>query len=290
MQLEEFGFCGPGEAKDFGTSSAFDLGGRLPLNTNGGQLGEAYIHGMNGITEGVRQIRGTSGNQVANVEHVLVTAGTGVPTSGLLLARRDCVAAGVHGPGSPAPSAVTRCSVGRRNDQLISEPCPVSRCSTWTTPSSPPRAPSSPGSRSWSWRMVPPVMCVRSPHNEHIYWTGAPDDAFRGLVEHLGLPADPAGADGCLPAAAWSTCSSRSTACPACCRPARCRVADRHRHQRVRRVPERQDRRGGAAGPRGRRVHLGRRGQLEAGARRSSSWPPSAPGRRWRVAGWSATP
>ena len=61
--------------------------GRLPINTAGGLLGEAYIHGMNGIAEAVRQIRGTSCNPVANVEHVLVTAGTGVPTSGLILAR-----------------------------------------------------------------------------------------------------------------------------------------------------------------------------------------------------------
>ena len=58
---------------------------RLPINTHGGQLGEAYIHGMNGIAEGVRQLRGTSVNQVDDVEHVLVTAGTGVPTSGLIL-------------------------------------------------------------------------------------------------------------------------------------------------------------------------------------------------------------
>ena len=40
---------------------------------------------MNGVAEGVRQIRGQSVNQVDNVQHVLVTAGTGVPTSGLLL-------------------------------------------------------------------------------------------------------------------------------------------------------------------------------------------------------------
>ncbi|HZQ83726.1 MAG TPA: hypothetical protein VFA83_02755, partial [Acidimicrobiales bacterium] len=58
-----------------------------PLNTHGGQLGEAYIHGMNGIAEAVRQIRGTSYNQVPDVEHVLVTAGTGVPTSGLIVGR-----------------------------------------------------------------------------------------------------------------------------------------------------------------------------------------------------------
>ncbi|MEU5844141.1 lipid-transfer protein [Rhodococcus sp. NPDC047139] len=86
MQLEELGFCGRGEAKDF-VSDGITLGGRLPINTHGGQLGEAYIHGMNGIAEGVRQIRGTAVNQVDKVEHALVTAGTGVPTSGLVLSR-----------------------------------------------------------------------------------------------------------------------------------------------------------------------------------------------------------
>ncbi|MFJ4656485.1 lipid-transfer protein [Nocardia sp. NPDC088792] len=85
MQLEELGFCGRGEAKDFIKDGAIELGGRLPLNTHGGQLGEAYIHGMNGIAEGVRQLRGTSVNQVAGLENIVVTAGTGVPTSGLVL-------------------------------------------------------------------------------------------------------------------------------------------------------------------------------------------------------------
>ena len=87
VQLEELGFCRRGEAKDFATVENLSLGGCLPINTSGGLLGEAYIHGMNGITEAVRQIRGTSCNQVDGVEHVLVTAGTGVPTSGLILAR-----------------------------------------------------------------------------------------------------------------------------------------------------------------------------------------------------------
>lgn len=87
MQLEELGFCGRGEAKDFATVERLSLGGDLPINTAGGLLGEAYIHGMNGITECVRQLRGTGVNQVPDVEHVLVTAGTGVPTSGLILGR-----------------------------------------------------------------------------------------------------------------------------------------------------------------------------------------------------------
>jgi len=85
IQLEELGFCGRGEAKDFIAEGAIEIGGRLPINTHGGQLGEAYIHGMNGIAEGVRQLRGTSVNPVPDVEHVLVTAGTGVPTSGVIL-------------------------------------------------------------------------------------------------------------------------------------------------------------------------------------------------------------
>jgi acetyl-CoA acetyltransferase len=85
MQLEEFGFCGRGEAAGFIADVGIDIDGGLPVNTHGGQLGEAYIHGMNGIAEGVRQIRGTSVNQVADASHVLVTAGTGVPTSALIL-------------------------------------------------------------------------------------------------------------------------------------------------------------------------------------------------------------
>jgi len=85
MQLEELGFCGRGEAPGFIADGGIELGGRLPINPHGGQLGEAYIHGMNGIAEAVRQVRGTSVNQVPAVANVLVTAGTGVPTSGLIL-------------------------------------------------------------------------------------------------------------------------------------------------------------------------------------------------------------
>jgi acetyl-CoA acetyltransferase len=84
-QLEEFGFVKRGEAKDFIRAGQHARGGSLPINTHGGQLGEAYIHGMNGVAEGVRQVRGHAVNQVANVHNVLVTAGTGVPTSGLIL-------------------------------------------------------------------------------------------------------------------------------------------------------------------------------------------------------------
>src|SRR4029450_12600360 len=58
-QLEEFGFCKRGEAKDFIKDGNIELGGRLPINTNGGQLGEAYIHRMNGRRAGAPRGRRT---------------------------------------------------------------------------------------------------------------------------------------------------------------------------------------------------------------------------------------
>jgi acetyl-CoA acetyltransferase len=85
MSLEALGFCGPGEAAAFIREKGIGVDGRLPLNTNGGQLGEAYIHGYNGIAEVVRQVRGTAVNQVAGAEHAVVTSGSHVPTSGLVL-------------------------------------------------------------------------------------------------------------------------------------------------------------------------------------------------------------
>ncbi|EME54308.1 lipid-transfer protein [Rhodococcus ruber BKS 20-38] len=86
LQLEEYGFCGRGEAKDFIADGNLELGGRLPVNTHGGQLGEGYIHGVNGIAEGVRLIRGTSVNQPGkDVANVLVTGGSPVPHSALVL-------------------------------------------------------------------------------------------------------------------------------------------------------------------------------------------------------------
>jgi acetyl-CoA acetyltransferase len=77
LQLEAFGFCGAGEGAGFVKSGGMALDGALPTNTNGGLSGEAYIHGMNSMIEGVRQIRGTSHNQVTKrtVDHVLVSSG-----------------------------------------------------------------------------------------------------------------------------------------------------------------------------------------------------------------------
>jgi acetyl-CoA acetyltransferase len=77
MQLEALGFCGLGEAKDFIAEGNIDIDGRLPVNTNGGLIGEGYIHGLNLVLEGVRQLRRVSHNQVRDIEHVLLTSSRG---------------------------------------------------------------------------------------------------------------------------------------------------------------------------------------------------------------------
>jgi acetyl-CoA acetyltransferase len=87
FSLEGYGFCKRGEGAAFSEDGALEYGGRLPINTSGGGLSEAYVHGFNLISEGVRQMRGTSVNPV-DAEACLVTGGEGVPTSALIL-RRD---------------------------------------------------------------------------------------------------------------------------------------------------------------------------------------------------------
>ena len=64
--LEDLGFVKPGEAKDFIRERNTAIGGKLPLNTNGGGL--SYMHsgmyGMYALQESVRQMRGTAPAQV----------------------------------------------------------------------------------------------------------------------------------------------------------------------------------------------------------------------------------
>lgn len=81
MSLEGHGFCKQGEAKDFIKDGNLEMDGSLPTNTNGGLLGEGYIHGMNNIQEGVRQIRGTAANQIKGAQYAYVGGGR----SGMIL-------------------------------------------------------------------------------------------------------------------------------------------------------------------------------------------------------------
>jgi acetyl-CoA acetyltransferase len=90
MALEDYGFCEPGDSGAFVEEGNIRWPeGRLPINTSGGHLSEAYVHGMNLVAEGVRQIRGKSTSQVNEARTCLVTGGLGVsPTSGLILGRQ----------------------------------------------------------------------------------------------------------------------------------------------------------------------------------------------------------
>jgi acetyl-CoA acetyltransferase len=87
LSLEGYGFCARGEGAAFTENGNLEIDGDLPVNTSGGGLSEAYVHGFNLITEGVRQMRGTAINQVPDAATCLVTAGEGVPTGALILRR-----------------------------------------------------------------------------------------------------------------------------------------------------------------------------------------------------------
>jgi acetyl-CoA acetyltransferase len=78
IQPEELGFCGQGEAKNYIADKPIEIGGRLPINTHGGQLGEAYIHGMNGIAEAPRSTKYSALSTCSSPP-------APVPTSGLIL-------------------------------------------------------------------------------------------------------------------------------------------------------------------------------------------------------------
>lgn len=73
--LEDFGICEAGEAKHFIAAGETGLAGRMPVNPNGGLIGESYMHGLNNVIEAVRQVRGEAANQVAGAATALVTGG-----------------------------------------------------------------------------------------------------------------------------------------------------------------------------------------------------------------------
>lgn len=89
MQLEDYGFCGIGQGGPFVAEGNIRWpGGKIPVNTHGGHLSEAYIIGMTHVREAVEQLRGVAVNQVEGAEIALVTGGpAALPVSGTLLRR-----------------------------------------------------------------------------------------------------------------------------------------------------------------------------------------------------------
>ena len=78
MTLEDYGFCAKGEGGRFVEDGAIEIGGALPVNTSGGLLSETGMPGMQLVIEGVRQIRGTSTNQVPGATTSLVSNQGGI--------------------------------------------------------------------------------------------------------------------------------------------------------------------------------------------------------------------
>ncbi len=91
-QLESYGICGRGEAGPFVEEGNLRLEGAFPSNTSGTELSWSYLQGFSHLTEGIRQMRGESGEcQVKNAEICMVT-----------------------GLGPPAPGSTATCCVLRR--------------------------------------------------------------------------------------------------------------------------------------------------------------------------------
>ncbi len=88
MAIAEMGFCPPEGLNEFVADGAIQWKGRLPINTSGGNLGEAYIHGFGNVVEAVRQIRGESTCQVDGAELSLSVSGPGyAPGSAVLFGK-----------------------------------------------------------------------------------------------------------------------------------------------------------------------------------------------------------
>ena len=76
MSIVEHGFCTAEEANEFCTIENLSAsGGKLPLNTSGGNLAECYMHGLGLNIEAVRQIWGDSTCQVPDAQVAMVCSG-----------------------------------------------------------------------------------------------------------------------------------------------------------------------------------------------------------------------
>ena len=87
ISMVEHGFCKPDEVMEFVTFENITApNGKLPINTSGGNIAECYMHGLELVTEAVRQCRGTSTCQKPGAKISLVASGPMVaPVSDLIL-------------------------------------------------------------------------------------------------------------------------------------------------------------------------------------------------------------
>src|SRR6202022_3960347 len=117
MAIIEHGFCTPEEAGEVLTfDNLIAPEGKLPLTTSGGHFGEAYIQAMQMHVEAVRQLRGTSPNQVPGAQVCLSAGGPMTPVgTSVIFGGKDTVGRFVFGPRgcpfrSPRPMVSMRLS------------------------------------------------------------------------------------------------------------------------------------------------------------------------------------
>jgi acetyl-CoA acetyltransferase len=87
--LEALGLCGLGEAGPFVAEGNTGLGGRLPVNTHGGQLSEGRLHGLAHLAEAVLQLRGACGPRQTPDARVAAVANAGGAQAGCMVLVRE---------------------------------------------------------------------------------------------------------------------------------------------------------------------------------------------------------
>jgi acetyl-CoA acetyltransferase len=89
MNLEGLGLVGRGEAGNFAKEGHTSLGGKLPVNTNGGLLSEGYLHGMNTVTEAVWQMQGLCGERQVGKADVVAVCSGGLNSGSAMVLTKD---------------------------------------------------------------------------------------------------------------------------------------------------------------------------------------------------------
>jgi acetyl-CoA acetyltransferase len=97
VTLQDYGFFGPGEGEDWFRDGTIEPGGRMPVNTSGGQLSEAYYMGLTPIAEAVMQLMERCGErqlgpptQTKSPEIILCSDNGGIlQTHSCIILRRD---------------------------------------------------------------------------------------------------------------------------------------------------------------------------------------------------------
>jgi len=77
ITLEDYGFCGKGEGGPFVESGILGPGGKLKLNTGGGQLSSYYMWGMTPLSEAIIQARGQAGARQVDDHGLVLVSGNG---------------------------------------------------------------------------------------------------------------------------------------------------------------------------------------------------------------------